>query len=90
VLALRDGDAAVSPDEAFAGLEMTRAGGGRELPESSGTDGKEAYFVVGSPGRFRVMIPSIDGYDPVEPFEVDIGPGEMVTREIPLVRKRVR
>jgi hypothetical protein len=90
VLTLRDGDAAVSPDEAFSGLELTRAGGSRELPESSGYDGKEVYFVVGSPGRFRVMIPSIDGYDPIEPFEVDIGPGELVKREIPLVRKRVR
>lgn len=61
----------------------------RSASPGSGSDGKSSYIAVDAPGRFRVTIPAIAGYQPIDPFEVEIAAGEFVEREIQLVRKSV-
>jgi hypothetical protein len=44
-------------------------------------------LAVSRAGRYRVKVPEIPGYAPVEPFEVDVPAGRFVTRTIELTRK---
>jgi hypothetical protein len=44
-------------------------------------------LAVTLPGRYRVKLPEIPGFAPVEPFEVDVPAGEFVKKTVELTRK---
>ena len=49
--------------------------------------GSEQTFWFSAPGRYRVNLDPIPGFEPLEPFEVELRTGEPVTREVEPVRK---
>ena len=47
-----------------------------------------SYFVSQIvPGRYRVTLPAIPGFRPVDPFEIDVPAGDFVTKTVELTRK---
>jgi hypothetical protein len=60
---------------------------GAEQVESSGNVKTMTWIAVRSPGRYRVSVPCIEGYQPVEPFEVEIPRATFVDREIQIRRR---
>jgi hypothetical protein len=88
LLSLKDeGMTMAWPDQARYGIQVERLDGeGRE--QSSGGEENAAYVAVSSPGRYRVTVPDIAGFEPVAPFEVQIKRAEFVEHEIALRRRR--
>lgn len=64
-------------------VELTPVSGTGEVVAASYNDERQRR-VVDVPGRYRVTIPAIQGYLPVEPFELDIAPGKFVKHVIEL------
>ena len=46
------------------------------------------YTKVKGPGRYRVTVPDVQGFEHVEPFEIEIPAGQMVEHTILLQPKR--
>ncbi|WP_145069431.1 hypothetical protein [Engelhardtia mirabilis] len=57
-------------------------GGDGDVGGAGYMEGAALAMLVDEPGRFRVTIPDINGYKPVEPVEVQIALGEMVDVDI--------
>ncbi|MEM6672305.1 MAG: RNA polymerase sigma factor [Planctomycetota bacterium] len=55
---------------------------------ASGTNGGEPWFGVTEPGRYRIAIPSIDGFEDHEPVEVELTAGKRTRVEVELVPKQ--
>lgn len=64
-------------------FDLTSVSGDGQTVASSFGDERQRR-VVDVPGRYRVAIPAIQGYLPVEPFEVDIAAGTFVEHVIEL------
>lgn len=45
-------------------------------------------FAADPPGRYRVTLPDVDGYEPVPPFEVDVAIGKLTPMRVELRRSR--
>jgi hypothetical protein len=86
ILSLRDGDAKVKwPEYRYPSVESLGAEGAEA---GSGDDPSGYYMAVSAPGRYRVKVPEVDGYEPVPAFEIDVAKGEFVTRNVALQRRR--
>jgi hypothetical protein len=56
--------------------------------QNIGTSTSQSHHAITvDPGRYRITIPRIPGFREVAPFEIDIRKGEMIERDIELVRE---
>lgn len=86
ILTLSDGEMKVRwPEHNYPSIESL---GYKGAVAASGDDADGYYMAVSAPGRYRVKVPNIDGYEPVPPFEIDIPKAEFVTRNVALQRRR--
>ncbi|MCK6461481.1 MAG: hypothetical protein L6Q95_16495, partial [Planctomycetes bacterium] len=84
---LKDGAMPVPADDGFAG--------GVEVEPLRGVGAEEEKYAhrlglrmwVTKPGRYRVSFPEIEGYEPIDPVEVDVAPGAIPKVEIALRRR---
>jgi hypothetical protein len=83
----RDGAMPVPLGDDFVGdVQVTSLqGGGAELERYEMRGGLRIH--VTKTGRYRVSFPGIEGYEPIEPVEVDVAPGTIPRVEIALRRK---
>jgi len=84
IIKLMDGKGLVP----WAGMEpdaVQSLDGPARLASMGGQDGG-LWFRVTTPGTYRVRIPTIDGFEPHEPVEVELIDGETVQVNVDLVR----
>lgn len=86
VIVLRDGAHKVAwPSDGNATLAEI---GGDGTSSSWGERDGSLRVGVTKPGRYRVTIPSIEGYEPVSPVEIEIAAGQFAECAVPLVPRR--
>jgi hypothetical protein len=87
VLALSCNGANVAwPSDFAAGCKIDPVGSDGHMSWVSFRTGQRR-FAVTTPGRYRVTIPAIPGYAPVDPFEIEVPAGEFVMKTVELTRK---
>ena len=86
-LALREGEATLPVDLDFwRGVRVVSSDGERahRFPRE-GRGG--ALLIVDGPGHYAVSFPELAGFLPLQPFEVDVGAGEVVERVLAVARE---
>ncbi len=88
ILSLWNGGAVVPWDDKMRwGVDLSAIGGKGSERGSGGVGDHGQYVTVSEPGVYRVKIPTPAGFEPIEPFEVEIGAGEFVEKRVELRSK---
>ena len=83
---LRDGDTTVPwPPDDYGNAEHLDGDGAMGI---RGRQGSGLRFTVTEPGRYRVQIPTLPGFEAHDPVVVDVAEGETLEVVIPLTRAR--
>lgn len=85
-LVLRDGDQTVPWPEA-AEYDIEPVDGGDGHYNSSGSADGVRWFGVSKPGRYRIALPELNGFESQEPIEFEMLKGERIELIIELVRR---
>ena len=87
-LQLLDGDTNATPSGWGWRLELRAPGSDKRYNKASFSfrDGKVVIWPA-DPGLYELHFPELDGYEPIEPLEIDLRTGEIQNLEVQVVRK---
>jgi hypothetical protein len=87
LLTLVDGATRVSwEDEVQVGVQVIEIDGAGQS-YFSGWEDQACYWIVHAPGRYEIRIPEVAGFEPIDPFVVDIPAAEFVKHTVILERR---
>jgi RNA polymerase sigma-70 factor (ECF subfamily) len=69
-------------------VRITNADGSPAATRGSTSTDSECTQFLDAPGRYRIEVPALDGFEPIEPITVDIAAGQIVDVVVQVRRKR--